>query len=63
MSAFTAQYHGECPNCGEELKGREAIFNSSGDVVHVKCPASIADPPQGTKLCIKCWTYHNGDCL
>lgn len=62
--SFTAQYHGECPRCGNELQGTEARYVGE-DVVHVKCPEAAPDDAmhRNERSCGDCFTIHAGDCL
>lgn len=56
--SFRAQYHGECADCGGELKDTDARHNADDEIVHVKCP------PEDSRedVCSKCFQIHVGEC-
>lgn len=39
---FIAEYHGECDNCGGEVKGQECEFVMDSYLIHVSCPPDPA---------------------
>lgn len=55
---FRAQYHGECADCGGELKDTESYYNGYGEIQHVSCPKE----PSRAEMCTSCFLIHAGDC-
>lgn len=69
--SFTAQYHGECGFCGEELKGTETSYAEDKTLVHTgSCliPYNTGVDPVATTLhrnerkCGDCFQIHAGEC-
>lgn len=61
--SFTAQYHGECPDCGQEMKGTEVGYQGE-DLKHTKCPEGLPDETMGRheRKCGECFQIHAGEC-
>lgn len=57
---FTAQYHGFCADCGEEVKGTEVLYNTRGELVHARCPELLGDVIG--EPCPRCFCIHAGEC-
>ena len=63
MSSFTARYRSTCADCEDTISpGDEVVYNSSNEVVHVKCPTSLTD--QLNNICPRCFMAmaRNGTC-
>ena len=60
---FTAKYHGECPECGEDVLGELCEYSEMDEVVHVDCDNLPALPQRQPPLCSSCFTLHHGECL
>lgn len=52
--SFTAEYHGECSDCGLEIKGKEVVYDGDNNLVHVTCPKDPATLQRD--VCVSCWT-------
>jgi len=48
---FEAQYHGECAECGLEVRGKMVEYNANNEVIHVFCPEPEAPRP----VCPRCF--------
>jgi hypothetical protein len=59
---FTAEYHGECSICGQELKGRECVYDTDNTIIHLNCPPTPEDLARKNPLCGRCFLHHAGDC-
>lgn len=64
VSTFTAKFHADCAVCDTDLKGSEAVYTSSGDIIHVRCPDTLV---LAREVCPSCFlelpvTGVCGDC-
>jgi hypothetical protein len=61
--SFFARYRGQCKACEEWFpEGTPVVYNLDDQIVHITCPDNNPEAPQNTKLCNKCFTFHNGEC-
>lgn len=61
--SFTAQYPGECADCGERIAQGDHVTYRADELVHVTCPSGrpLFDKPDAP-LCSRCFCYHTGEC-
>jgi hypothetical protein len=63
-AGFSARFPGACPECAEWFTvGTTVFYNTHGELIHERCPDSLAEPTPTEPLCPRCFCYHAGECL